>query len=152
MVDYLAARGVVIQEVACQWHLGPPLREVHTLRSPRQLLITKGFERLNRDAQQVLEVASVAGDMFAAATVVKGRRPGGRGRSLSVTLGQHDFLEYAGLDEWPDGTVSVLLFHHTLYRQVLAERLGALQRMQVHRRMGERLEQSYGPQTLTIAT
>ena len=38
------------------------------------------------------------------------------------------------------------------YRQVLAERLGVCQRMQVHRRMGERLAQGYRPQTPTIAT
>ena len=54
------------------------------------------------------------------------------------------------MDEWPDGTFSgCYRFQHTVYRQVLAERLGRL--MQVHRRMGERLEQSYGPQTPTIA-
>ena len=74
--------------------------------------------------------------------------------ALCETLGQqHDFLEYAGLDEWLDGTVSgCYRFQHALYRQVLAERLGELQRIQVHRRMGERLEQGYSPQAPTIAT
>ena len=74
--------------------------------------------------------------------------------ALCETLGQqHDFLEYAGLDEWPDGTVSgCYRFHHALYRQVLAERLGELQRMQVHRRMGERLEQGYSTQVGDVAT
>jgi hypothetical protein len=97
----------------------------------------------------------VAGDVFAAATVAAGLNvPVAQVEALCETLGQqHDFLEYAGLDEWPDGTLSgCYRFPHALYRQVLAERLGELQRMQVHRRMGERLEQSYGPQTPTIDT
>ena len=107
------------------------------------------------DAQRVLEVASVAGDVFAAATVAAGLDVlVVEVEALCATLGQqHDFLEYAGLDEWPDGSFSgCYRFQHALYRQVLAERLGVLQRMQVHRRMGERLEQSYGLQTPTIAT
>jgi hypothetical protein len=66
---------------------------------------------------------------------------------------QHAFLEPAGLAEWPDGTLSgCYRFQHGLYRQVLAARLGELQRVQVHRRIGERLAQGYGPQTPTIAT
>jgi predicted ATPase len=73
---------------------------------------------------------------------------------LCATLGQqHDFLEPAGLEEWPDGTISgCYRFRHALYRQVLAVRLGDLQRMQLHRRMGERLAQGYSPQTPTVAT
>ena len=66
---------------------------------------------------------------------------------------QHAFLEPAGLDEWPDGTLSgCYRFQHALYRQVLAARLGELPLMQVHRRIGERLAQGYGPQTPMIAT
>jgi hypothetical protein len=66
---------------------------------------------------------------------------------------QHAFLEPAGLTEWPDGTLSgCYQFQHALYRQVLAARLGELQRVQVHRRIGERLAQGYGPQTSMLAT
>jgi predicted ATPase len=112
------------------------------------------LEGLERATQQVLEVASVAGDVFAAATLAAGLDvPGAAVEALCATVGQqHDFLEPVGLEEWPDGTVSgCYRFRHTLYRQVLAARLGALRRLQVHRRMGERLEQGYGPQTPTIA-
>jgi predicted ATPase len=154
MLEHLVEQGVVKQEGA-QWTLRSPLHVVPSLPEAPQLLITKRFERLEREAQHVLEVASVAGDVFAAATVAAGLDvPVAEVEALCETLGQqHDFLEYAGLDARPDGTVSgCYRFHHTLYRQVLADRLGALQRMQVHRRMGERLEQSYGPQTPTIAT
>ena len=153
LLEHLVEQGVVKQEGA-QWRLRSSLRVVTSLPEAPQLLITKRFERLEREAQHVLEVASVAGDVFAAATVAAGLDvPVAQVEALCATLGQqHDFLEYAGLDEWPDGTVSgCYRFRHALYRQVLAERLGELQRMQVHRRMGERLEQGYSTQVGEVA-
>src|SRR5262245_43461181 len=95
-------------------------------------------------AQHVLEVVSVAVGLEVPVAQVE---------ALCETLGQqHDFLEYTGLDEWPDGTFSgCYRFRHALYRQVLAERLGELQRMQIYNRMGERLEQRYSPQAPTLA-
>ena len=153
LLEHLVEQGVVKQEGA-QWTLRSSLRAVPSLPEAPQLLITKRFERLDREAQHVLEVASVAGDVFAAATVAAGLDvPVAEVEALCATLGQqHDFLEYAGLDEWLDGTVSgCYRFRHALYRQVLAERLGALQRMQVHRRMGERLEQGYSTQVGEVA-
>ena len=153
LLEHLVEQGVVKQEGA-QWTLRSSCAWSSLPEAP-QLLITKRFERLEREAQHVLEVASVAGDVFAAATVAAGLDvPVAEVEALCATLGQqHDFLEYAGLDEWPDGTVSgCYRFHHVLYRQVLAERLGELQRMQVHRRMGERLEQGYSTQVGDVAT
>ena len=154
LLEHLVEQGGVKQEGA-RWTLRSSLSAVPSLPDAWQLLITKRLEGLAPDAQHVLEVASVAGDVFAAATVAAGLDvPVAQVEALCETLGQqHEFLEYAGLDEWPDGTLSgCYRFQHALYRQVLAERLGELQRMQVHRRMGERLEQGYGPQTPTIAT
>ena len=126
LLEHLVEQGMVKQEGA-QWTLRSPLRVVPSLPEAPQLLITKRFEWLEREAQHVLEVASVAGDVFAAATVAAGLDvPVAEVEALCATLGQqHDFLEYAGLDEWPDGTVSgCYRFRHALYRQVLAERLG----------------------------
>src|SRR5262245_7986893 len=154
LLEHLVEQGSVQQEGA-RWTLRPARRADISLPDALQLLITKRLEGLARDAQHVLEVASVAGDVFAAATVAAGLEvPVAAVETLCATLGQqHDFLEYAGLEEGPDATFSgCYRFRHALYRQVLAERLGDLQRMQVHRRMGERLEQSYGPQTPTSAT
>jgi hypothetical protein len=108
-----------------------------------------------RDVQRVLEVASVADDVFATAAVAAGLDvPVADVDAICDTLAQqHAFLEPAGLAEWPDGTLSgCYRFQHVLYRQVLSERLGEIWRMQVHRRMGERLAQGYGPQTPIIAT
>ena len=153
LLEHWVEQGVVKQEGA-QWRLRSTLRAVTSLPEAPKLLITKRLERLERDAQHVLEVASVAGEVFAAATVAAGLEvPVAQVETLCETLGQqHDFLEYTGLDAWPDATFSgCYRFRHALYRQVLAERLGDLQRMQVHRRMGERLEQGYSTQAGEVA-
>ena len=137
LLEHWVEHGVIKQEGA-QWRLRVSLSALPSLPDAPQLLITKRFERLARDAQQVLEVASVAGDVFAAATVAAGLDvPVAEVEALCEALRQQDdFLEYTGLEEWPDGTVSgCYRFRHALYRQVLAERLGDLQRMQVHRRI-----------------
>ena len=154
VLEHLVEQGVVKQEGG-QWTIRDPHPAAPSVPDALQLLITKRLEMLARDAQRVLEVASVAGDVFATAAVAAGLDvPVADVDAICDTLGQqHAFLEPAGLEEWPDGTLSgCYQFQHALYRQVLSERLGELQRMQVHRRIGERLAQSYGPQTPTIAT
>ena len=154
LLEHLVEQGVVKQE-GDQWTLRDHRTAAPSLPDALQLLITKRLEMLARDAQRVLEVASVAGDVFATAAVAAGLDvPVDDVDAICDTLAQqHAFLEPAGLEEWPDGTLSgCYRFQHALYRQVLAARLGELQRVQVHRRIGERLAQSYGPQTPTIAT
>jgi predicted ATPase len=155
LLEHLVEQGAVKQEGA-RWTLRSSLSAVPSLPDALQLLITKRLEQLAPEAQHVLEVASVAGDVFAATTVAAGMAvPVADVEAICDTLArqQHDFLEYTGLDEWPDETLSgCYRFQHTLYRQVLTERLGVFQRMQVHRRMGPCLEQRYSPQTPPIAT
>jgi predicted ATPase len=154
LLEHLVEQGIAHQEGG-PWTIRDSGTAVSSLPDALQLLITKRLEMLARDAQRVLEVGSVAGDMFATAAVAAGLDiPVGDVDAICDTLAQqHAFLEPVGLAQWPDGTLSgCYRFQHALYRQVLATRLGALQRLQVHRRMGERLEQSYGPQTPTSAT
>jgi tetratricopeptide (TPR) repeat protein len=154
MLEHLVEQGVVKQEGG-QWTIGDHRTVTPSVPDALQLLITKRLEMLARAEQRVLEVASVVGDVFATAAVAAGLDvPVAHVDAICDTLGQqHAFLEPAGLEEWPDGTLSgCYRFQHTLYRQVLATRLGEIQRMQVHRRIGERLAQSYGPQTPMIAT
>ena len=54
--------------------------------------------------------------------------------------------------EWPDGTYSgSYSFQHILYQNVLYQRLTPGLRVQIHRRMGERLKKAYGKRTEDIA-
>jgi predicted ATPase len=154
LLEHLVEQGIAHQE-GDQWTTRDSGTVVTSLPDALQLLITKRIEMLVREAQRILEVASVAGDMFATAAVAAGLDvPVDDVDVICDTLAQqHAFLEPVGLAEWPDGTLSgCYQFQHGLYRQVLAARLGELQRVQVHRRIGERLAQGYGPQTSTIAT
>jgi hypothetical protein len=154
LLEHLLEQGVVHQE-GDQWTIRPPRTASTSLPDALQLLITKRLELLARDAQRILEVASVAEDVFTTAVVAAGLDvPVDDVDAICDTLArQRVFLEPAGLAEWPDGTLSgCYRFQHALYRQVLATRLGELQRVQVHRRMRECLTQGYGPQTPTMAT
>jgi hypothetical protein len=61
-------------------------------------------------------------------------------------------LTASGVAEWPDETVSgCYAFQHALYQEVLYQRLAPGQRVQTHRRLGERLEQGYEDRTEEIA-
>jgi predicted ATPase len=147
LLEHLVEQGVVHQE-GDQWTIRPPRTGVISLPDALQLLITKRIEMLARDAQRVLEIASVAGDVFATAAVAVGLDvPRDNVDAICDMLAhQHAFLEPAGLAEWPDGTLSgCYRFQHALYHQVLAARLGELQRVQVRRRMREHLAQDYSP-------
>jgi predicted ATPase len=102
----------------------------------------------------VLEAASVVGEAFAAAAVAVGSQfavedVDGVCEGLAV---QQHFIIDTGLTVWPDGTSSgSYRFQHALYHQVLYERLGATPRVQLHRRIGARLEAGYGAQAGEIA-
>jgi predicted ATPase len=153
MLEHLVEQGVVHQEGG-QWTARDAQTAATSLPDALQLLITQRLEMLGRDAQRVLEVASMAGDVFATAAVAAGLDvPIDEVDAICNTLAQqHAFLEPAGLAERPDGTLSgCYRFQHALYRQVLAARLGDLQQVQVHLRMRECLVQDSGPQTSTLA-
>ena len=65
---------------------------------------------------------------------------------------QHHFLDDTGLTVWPDGTRGGRYrFQHALYQQVLYEQLGTARRMQLHQRIGRRLEAGYGARAGEIA-
>ncbi|MBI3796408.1 MAG: AAA family ATPase [Deltaproteobacteria bacterium] len=155
LVDYLVAQGVVAQGPSgepCQVvsPQGIPVGLPETLRQ----MIEKQIARLSVAEQRVLEVASVAGVAFSAATVAAGLGEDvaqSEERCAELARGSQ-FLRSWGVDEWPDGTVAgSYAFIHTLYQNVLYERLTAGQRLPLHRRIGERREAGYGDRAKEIA-
>ena len=119
----------------------------------RQLLLRR-IEALAPEARRVLEAASVVGEAFAVAAVAAGAPvPVEDVEAVCEALAaQQHFLDDTGLTVWPDGTSSgSYRFQHALYQQVLYERLGTTRRMQLHRRIGARLEAGYGAQAGEIA-
>jgi adenylate cyclase len=96
----------------------------------------------------VLEVASVAGEVFAAAAVAAAaQRPVEEVEAVCEGLAaRQSFLDDMGLAVWPDGTNGggSYRFRHALYCQVLYEQIGNARRLDLHRRIGVFLEARYG--------
>jgi predicted ATPase len=144
-----------IAEIDEQWHLCVPVEEV-TQGVPESLrqLIEKHIERLSEEQQRLLEAASVVGHEFSAAAVAA---------SLETTVEQMEerceelvrrgqFLRAVGLTTLPDGMVAGRYgFLHSLYQTMLYERVPAIRRVRLHRRVGESEERAYGARAGEIA-
>ena len=153
MVSALVERGV-LAEHAGHWHLQQTLDAVD-LGVPEGVrpLLEQQLERLPTEVQQVLEVASVAGVTFAAAAVAAGlEAPAAQMETRCEALTRYQVLQPVGLTQWPDGTVTThYTFTHALYQQAAYERMGVVRRIQLHHRLGTRLEAAYGTRAGEIA-
>lgn len=151
--DLVAQR--LIPQAEGQWRFTGDL-ETLSNRVPNSLqqMIEKQIERLSLEEQRVLEVASVAGVKFSAAAVAAGLGAEiVEVEELCEGLARRQqFLQAQGFAEWPDGTVAASYeFIHTLYQNVLYERITAGKRAQFHHRIGERREQVYDSRADEIA-
>jgi predicted ATPase len=153
-VEDLVARQVIGEQDG-QWQLHDSLEQV-TLGVPVtiQQMIGRHFERLSAEEQHVLEAAGVAGESFSAAAVAAGlEAESDRVEAWCEGLARREqFLQAQELVTWPDGTIAGRYrFVHALYQQVMYERIGAARRVQLHWRIGERLETGYGERVNEIA-
>jgi predicted ATPase len=154
VVEHLLRERVLV-EVAGQWQVKQDLTIMQgdVPDSIRQL-IEKQFEGLQAEEQRVLEAGSIAGTEFAVATVAA---------ALNQTIetveawceslaAKRQFVRAAGVEEWPDGTISGrYCFLHALYQNVVYERIAEARQLRLHRCIGERKEAAYGQRTGEIA-
>lgn len=117
-------------------------------------LIERELEQLSTFERTVLQAASAAGNEFSTATVAAALLDDlihvDELCRLWARRGQ--FLRAHGQTQWNDSTVSERCsFSHVLYQQVLYEQVGPARRVQLHRRIGERLEAGYGRGAREIA-
>jgi hypothetical protein len=154
VIEYLITQGVLRQEQG-QWQLHAEVAEIHTIvpTDVRQL-IEMQIDRLSLDEQQLLEAASIAGVEFSAAAVaavVTAPIPAIEEQYTKLTRRSH-FLRSLCSIEWPDGTVAQqYAFIHSLYQNVLYQRIPAGKRVQMHSRIGLQKERAYGTQAGQIA-
>ena len=154
LLAHLVRQGLVVRQGG-QWTLRDGMAaEAASLPDEVRQFIVRRCEALPGATQQVLEAASVVGAAFAAAAVAAGTQ--GAVEAVEAVcdglVAQQHFLDDSGLMVWPDGTSGgSYRFQHALYQQALYERLGATRRMQLHRRIGARLEAGYGAQAGEIA-
>ena len=154
VVDALMRQGV-IHNRAGAWELEADtfVTAVEIPQGLRQL-IERQIERLESDAQEVLQAGSVAGAEFSAAAVAAGLDTSVDAveRVCEALVRREQFIQASGTAEWPDGTVaSRYRFLHALYQEGLSERLTERQRMKLHLRLGERKAAGYGEQNKEIA-
>jgi DNA-binding winged helix-turn-helix (wHTH) protein/predicted ATPase len=125
-----------------------------TVPEDLQELITKQIEGLSAEEQQVLAVASVSGVSFTVAGIAAGgtQEPAAVEATCERLAQRGQVIEGGKLEEWPDGTLTARYsFRHALYQQMVYGRLGSLQKVRIHRLLGERKEAAYGERLGEIA-
>jgi DNA-binding winged helix-turn-helix (wHTH) protein/predicted ATPase len=150
----LVARGLLVQQDGL-WTASSDVN-VLILGIPDDVhrTIERQVDRLPPGERGLLEIASVVGGTFSAATVAcaAGLALNEVETTLAALARQHRLVQEAGVLEWPDGTIAArFAFLHVLYRDVLYERVPAGYRAELHRQIGAREEAAYGEQASEIA-
>jgi DNA-binding winged helix-turn-helix (wHTH) protein/tetratricopeptide (TPR) repeat protein len=153
LVQALVERGVLHEHDGC-WTMQGKTEDI-TLEVPENLrqLLEQQVTRLPLEAQRVLEVGSVAGVEFVAAGVAAGLEADANTvEEHCEALVKRELLHPVGVTTWPNGTVTTrYAFVHTLYQQVVYERLGTGRRVRLHQRLGVCLEAAYSAQAGEVA-
>ncbi|MBI2468969.1 MAG: AAA family ATPase, partial [Candidatus Rokubacteria bacterium] len=117
-------------------------------------MIGHELDRVRPDQRRILEAASAAGVEFSAAAVAAAGPLGldDVEHCCAELARRASFLTSLGSDAWPDGTVAGRYgFRHALYHEVVYERISAGRRVELHRRIGERLEAGLGERAVEVA-
>jgi DNA-binding winged helix-turn-helix (wHTH) protein/predicted ATPase len=154
LVEDLIAQELISQ-VDGQWALRVPADAV-TSRVPEnsRRLIERQIARVPADVQPLLEAASVAGMEFSAEVVASALDTSAERieQHCDDLVRQELFLRRTGVDEWPDGLQTTrYAFRHAVYQQLWSDRVPTQRQQRLHRRIGERLEKSYGRRAVEIA-
>jgi len=154
-MDHLTQRGFIAKENG-SWQVRVPLQEIDlgvpdTLRE----LIETQIERLSREEQRALEVASVQGAAFSpdiCAAVINGDAEAYE--SIFDSMAQRRrIVRAAGIQRLLDGSISSRYeFVHAMYREVLYRRQPPLRRAKLHQRIGERLETLHSQQLQDVGS
>jgi DNA-binding winged helix-turn-helix (wHTH) protein/tetratricopeptide (TPR) repeat protein len=154
VVDELVALRVLEPEDD-RWRLRRPVAEIaRAVPDSLRALVGKQIDRLQPEAQRLLEAASLLGKEFTIASVAAGLgvEPLVVEDRCEELARQRQFLAAGALFVRPDGTqVARYRFTHSLYPHTIAERVPAGLRLRLHQRVGEWLEHSYGAETAAIA-
>jgi predicted ATPase len=154
-VNYLLEWSLLVK-IGAQWTLRVETSTLEQLIPDHvQSLLVKELEGLTRETQQLLEAASVVGMTFTPSEVAAILN-----HSLEATEAEFDdlanhgqFIAVQELAEWPDGSITVRYrFCHTLYQQVLYQRIGLAQQVRWHRQLGAHFAALYGERVPEIAS
>ena len=154
ILDYLHVRDWIIEDKG-RWQFTGDLDALESeLPDAIRLLIQRRLEQLGEKEQELLKAASAAGFNFAAAGLAAGlnTQPDMVERCCEQLVQRAQFLRNSGEEHWPDGTVTARYeFIHALYQETLHKQLTPTQRVKLHQRIGERIEQGYRNNTELVA-
>jgi DNA-binding winged helix-turn-helix (wHTH) protein/predicted ATPase len=145
----------VLVETDGQWKLTAKVEELAAgvPESLRQM-IDKQLERLTPEEQRMIETASVVGGEFSTAAVAAGleEQPERVEEWCDGLAKRNQFVRARGMETLAEGTVTGRYgFVHALYQQVLYERLAAVRRIHLHRRIGDWKAGAYGTRVREVA-
>jgi DNA-binding winged helix-turn-helix (wHTH) protein/tetratricopeptide (TPR) repeat protein len=153
-VNYVLETGLIVErEGLWQFVAGAENIEVGVPDNIKQM-IEKQVEHLSAEHQSTLAAASVAGaefSTFALAGALAEELDEVEARCEELAR-QGQYLHDRGIQELPNGDIATRYgFVHALYQNVLYQRLSSSHRIQMHRRIGERLENIYGERSREVA-
>ena len=153
-LHHLTERCLISRENG-SWKLGVPLKEIE-VEVPESLrqMIEAQIERLTKEEQRTLEVASVSGTSFSPSinATAAGLDPEHFEDLCENLSRRHHILRSVESQLLPDGTVSPRYdFVHALYREVFYRRQAVGRRAKLHRRIGERLEALFAERLSEVA-
>jgi DNA-binding winged helix-turn-helix (wHTH) protein/predicted ATPase len=153
-VDYLVAENSIARD-GQSWELLVDMANVE-LGVPDSIkhMIEKQVDHLGVTEQRTLEAASIAGVEFSIVAVAAGLEEDAsavEARCHNLAR-RHQFIHDAGVVDALGGEVVTRYgFRHALYQNVLYERVSPSRRIQMHWRIGNRLEDLHGDHVSEIA-
>jgi predicted ATPase len=155
LIEDLISQGLLVQEDS-RWALQGGIAALASrIPESSRHMLEKQSARLSAQEQHLLAAASVAGAEFSAVAVAAAldTTASETEAGCEALVRQQQFLQRVGLSEWPDGTVAARYrFRHALYQQLWHERVTPTQGLLWHRRIGECLENAYGPRVREVST
>jgi DNA-binding winged helix-turn-helix (wHTH) protein/tetratricopeptide (TPR) repeat protein len=154
IVRDLLTSGIVARNGAA-WTLTVPVERIEP-GVPASLhdMLNVQFDQLSDREQRVIRKASAIGERFPAWAVADASEDVDAVERVCEGLAERRlFIRGAGIGELADGTTAGFYqFHHALYQQAVYRRLSEVTRSKLHRSIGERLSQLFGPPTLALAS
>jgi len=148
-LDHMTERGLISREKG-SWQLRVAMKGID-LEVPKSLqqMIEVQIERLSPEEQRVLEVASLqsrARFSVASRATIMDLDPEVFEDLCETLSRRHRIVRSAGSENLADGTVTACYeFVHVLYREVCYRRIAPGRRAQLHRRLGEWVEEHFEP-------
>jgi predicted ATPase len=152
-VRELRERGDLHQDADGQWIEGSAIHW-NVLPARVEGAIEKRIQRLEKELQSILTIASVEGETFTAEVVARVQQVQERGlvQRLSQELDKQHRLVVAHLLAWLGSQrLSLYRFRHQLFQQYVYHSLTEMERAYLHEVVGSVLEALYSEQTEQVA-